>query len=108
MSMADGKLAAAKGELDQALTHFPNPESQRGWRFGLYQGALAQLHTANCEFQDAGEQLDASDKALSARWSWPNIFRRANEQRRTQLTTMQNNDTARCRGAAPYVPAKKS
>jgi hypothetical protein len=108
MSTADGNLAAAKGELDQAFTHFADPASQQGWRFGLYQGALAALETANCEFQKARTSLDESDLALSKRWSWPNIFRHANEQRRAQLTTMQNNDTARCRGAAPYVPAKQS
>jgi Tfp pilus assembly protein PilF len=105
MSMADGKVAAAKEELDRALTHFPE-DNQQGWRFGLYQGALAEWQTATCQLQDAGATLDKSNHALSARWSWPNLFRRANERRRAQLTTMQNNDTARCRGAAPYVPAK--
>lgn len=106
--MAEGNFAAASTELDRAMTHFPTADAQKGWRFGLYEGALAELKAATCELRAADDLLERSEAALKARWPWPNMFRRANEQRRSLLTTMQTNDTTRCRGASTHGQAKES
>jgi tetratricopeptide (TPR) repeat protein len=97
IALANNDSAGAKVLLDLAKPHVDAAAPSGSWRHALFDSALGELNIERCELAAARELLTSSETTLSARWPWPNIFRKANERRLALLMTVEA-DQSRCRG----------
>jgi tetratricopeptide (TPR) repeat protein len=78
-------IPAAKKRLDMAKSVFERKDAAAGWRYALYQSAMAELLLRECQLVEARTYLERSGTVLNRRWPNGNVFTRNAAARQQSL-----------------------